>query len=67
MAVMTSLRALREGKGKTVDEVAAAVGLSPRHLRRLEAGHAPLRPILARAFAGYYRVPLSRIDEAGTE
>jgi len=44
--------------------VAADLGMSERHLLRIESGETPLRRIHAIAFARYYDVPAEEIDEA---
>lgn len=58
---MPALKELRLARGKTVREVALEIGMSERHLRRLESGEVTLRGVLARAFSEYYGVPVDQI------
>lgn len=58
------LESLRKAVGKTRRQVAEDLGISERHLYRLERGQTPLRRVNAYAFADYYGVNVDDIDEA---
>lgn len=61
---MPTLKELRDGVGHTRAKVAADLGMSERHLYRLENGVTPLRRVVAFRFARYYGVKVDEIDEA---
>lgn len=60
---MPSLKELRIATGRSRAKVAADLGMSERHLYRLENGLSPLRKIVAYRFASYYGVTLDEIEE----
>ncbi len=53
-----TIRALREGRGITVDELALLCGRSRPHLANIEAGRKRATPQLLRAVADALKVPL---------
>ena len=59
--MMPTLKELREKSGKTRANVAADLGMSERHLYRLENGY-PLRRINRLKFAAYYGVNPEEIE-----
>ena len=61
---MPRLKELREATGRSRAKVAADLGMSERHLYRLENGVTPLRKIQAFRFAAYYGIKVDEIDEA---
>ena len=62
---MTRLRELRNASGKSRAQVAADFDMSERHIYRLETGATPLKRMHALAFARYYGVPVSELDDRG--
>lgn len=63
-----TLRALREGHGLRVGELAIAMGISSSYLSNLEAGRKRLSPPLAKKAAdalGCRKIALLRPDEFG--
>lgn len=62
-----TLKQLRQGKGLTVARAAAELGLSERHLYRLESGHSPLGRTVAVAMSAVYGVPVADVERAGRE
>ena len=51
---MTPLRRVRKEQGKTLAEVAVAVGCDPSNLSRLELGTQGVTPVLAKLIAAYF-------------
>jgi transcriptional regulator with XRE-family HTH domain len=61
--MMPTLRELREAVGKSRAQVAADLGMSERHLFRLEHGQSTLRTVTRIAFADYYNVRPADIED----
>lgn len=64
---MPTIKELREAKGKHRSQVASDLGMSERHLLRLETGRSPLHKLHRRAFANYYGVDPDTIDDHARE
>ena len=62
----TSLQDVREARGMTRAHVSKHVGITERHLFRIERGHALRQPI-AFALADVYGLPVERIRELAGE
>lgn len=58
------LRRLREANGRSLDDVARAVGRVPSTISRIETGKVGLRPTLVRALLDVYAVPEGAEREA---
>lgn len=59
---VTDILMLRQRAGKTRPEVAADLGMSERHLLRLETGRQPISRVQAIAFAAYYGVDVDELE-----
>lgn len=55
---MTNLQRAREGKGLTLLQVAAAAGMDPSTVSRVERGKQTLRPKKAQALANVLGLPV---------
>jgi transcriptional regulator with XRE-family HTH domain len=64
---VVTLKQLRQGQGFTVARAAQELGLSERHLYRLESGHGPLSRTVALAMSAVYGVPVDKVEAAGKE
>ena len=64
MSVPSSLETLRLKAGLSRPKVARALGLSERHVYRLERGVTPLRRPYAIVLAELYEVPREEIEAA---
>lgn len=62
-----TLKQLRQSKGFTVAHAARELGLSERHLYRLERGDSPLGRTVAVAMSAVYGVPVAEVEAAGKE
>lgn len=60
---MPTIRDLRAASGKTIEQVAADLGVGYSTVYRLETGKTPLRQMTTRAFADYYGVPVEHITQ----
>lgn len=60
----TGLQGLREAHGKTRLEVAHAIGMTERHLSRIEKGDVGARRSHLFALASVYGVPLEEVERA---
>lgn len=51
-------------RGLSRQRVASELGLSPRHLKRLETGESPVKRVHLLALAAIYGVPVTDLEEA---
>lgn len=61
------MKQLRQSKGLSVVVAARELGLSERHLYRIENGSSPLRRTVAVAMSAVYGVPVRDVEAAGKD
>lgn len=64
---VVTLKELRQSRDFTVARAAEELGLSERHLYRLERGDSPLQRTVAVAMSAVYRVPVDKVLAAAAQ